>query len=634
MALPEHGGILRQVLLLHRQQGTDEQDGAVPPRQQPRSSGKTGLRRDPRLRQRLLHRRTAGKLFVQEKTVGEGGPVPRQKQFRPGGSPLRRGPAESDPLRQPFRDSGSAAVDEDEIAAPGEGEQEFGDILLQQRRHRDDRYGSRQFLRMLRSHAPEVPGADNRIERQPILNRRRDEHILVEGARQIPHPAVFGERVDPEQRAAPVRRGGKSLDHMGDHLVRNLFRHTAVRVVAGEKSQPGGRFDFPGSVHARHGHHRVEVPRIAAVAVEPRAVQKPGVVDVVAERIIPAGQFGDMAHPACDGEAGVEVDRRHRGVDRRSDDSGSVEEAERRGVSGNLHTRRKIAAAGLQYRTRELGEELPPELQHSGGGFRNLLRIEGVLVEESSRDSPRLRAEPHSVGEPEVIEPEVAGKSGILAAEKGSDAGSFGDSLRKSRIRFRVGVQHGVAGDEAVRIDRMRLRDFTVAAVFEIGHGKFRAVVEGGSDADRFPAAFGCADLPQNLNQPLQPAVSARRGILAVAERDEIVVAESLRRRILRHRHRIGDPLPIAPLEGVGRVAGVFENFAAVGNPQQDGYPPGPPGQPPPLPEQGPGHPAHLFFTVVQKRLAADLEREIAQLKISVHKNAPFHRLKFHLYLL
>ena len=131
-------------------------------------------------------------------------------------------------------------------------------------------------------------------------------------------PLVEG--IDPHEGARAVWGALKRLHQQRDDFARHLFGHAAKGVVHGEECHAVGRLHGAILAHPRHGEGREEVPRFGVVAVEPRAVHEPGVMDVEAEgEAAPGGKLRHMAHPGGQFETRVEVERRPRRIDWRLD---------------------------------------------------------------------------------------------------------------------------------------------------------------------------------------------------------------------------------------------------------------------------------------------------------------------------
>ncbi len=135
----------------------------------------------------------------------------------------------------------------------------------------------------------EVVGRDDRIHRQPGVHgvaqepvaeedlarpRRRPEYLLV----------MLVERIDPGDQPGLIREVAHGRQDVRDHFVGALVRHFSVGVVDGQELDEGWRRDLRLAVDARQRQRQIDVVRLAAIAVEPGAVQPPRVVGVEAER--------------------------------------------------------------------------------------------------------------------------------------------------------------------------------------------------------------------------------------------------------------------------------------------------------------------------------------------------------------
>ena len=279
-----------------------------------------------------------------------------------------------------------------------------------------------------------------------------------------------------------------------------------------------------------------------------------------------------MAHPGGQLQPGVEIERGPRRVDRRLDAPFGVERTERGGVGRDLDAGREVAAARLDDGIRTGGEEVAPESEHLRRRIRNALRVEGLLVEKRARDAPRLLAESHAVGEPDVVEAEGAGEGAVLRAEERADGKPLRDALRKGGVAAGVGVERRGADEEASRKNRVAEHHLAVAAVFEIRNRELRAVVERRADADFAPQHFarGVADRGDGV---AQPRIRQRRGdiVREYLRRELVRVAALARRGIFGLRTVVRAAAPAGPLERVGEVARPVQQFAAVGHPEHDG---------------------------------------------------------------
>ena len=321
-----------------------------------------------------------------------------------------------------------------------------------------------------------------------------------------------------------------------------------------------------------------------------------------------------MTHPRRQLHAGVEVQRRPRRIDRRRNPVTAVDFAERAAVGRHLQPRRKVAAARFDRNIAGIAGELLPEAEHRGGSFRRFFRAELLLVEQAPGDPPRFRAEAHPVREPDVVIAEVMRETAELPPQKRAERRPLRNPLRETGVRLRIGAQRRGADHETVRIQSVRLRDFGMFAVFERRHREFGAVVEGRADPDRFSTDFG-SGFAEHRDQPLQPAIGARRGVGAKLHRPQVgIFPRPLRKTGGRIRIGIGDAVPVIPLQRRFGIPGVFKDFAAVGDPQQHRDLFGPVGQRLPLGEQLPRHPPEFGIAVVAERLCAQFERHILQL--------------------
>jgi len=232
-----------------------------------------------------------------------------------------------------------------------------------------------------------------------------------------------------------------------------------------------------------------------------------------------------------------------------------------------------------------------------------------VPVEQSAGVSPGLQPESHPVRQPEVIEIQVRREPAELRPEERTERSPRRNPFGERGVGAGVGVQHGVAGDEALLEQRIGLGDLPVPPVLEVGKRELRAVVEGRADADLLAVLESA--FPDDPGQLPDPLIGARRGVRAVFPRGEVDVA--LRRGGGDEAGRVGDSVPAGPLEAVFGVAGVFEDLAAVGEPEQHGNPVGNPDQPLPLMEHLPADRAQFGFGIVHERLGAQFQRHISQ---------------------
>ena len=191
-----------------------------------------------------------------------------------------------------------------------------------------------------------------------------------------------------------------------------------------------------------------------------------------------------MAHPGGQLKARVEVERSPRRIDRRLDFAFGVEFAERGGVRRDFKAGGEVAAARLDDGVRAGGEEVAPEAAHLLRRRRDALRVEGLFVEERARNAPRLLAEAHAVGEPDVVDAEVPRKRAVLRAEECADGKPLGDAFGEGGVAAGVGVERGRADEETARIECVAKHHLAVAAELEIGDRELRAVVEGRAHAD------------------------------------------------------------------------------------------------------------------------------------------------------
>ena len=526
----------------------------------------------------------------------------------------RRARLELQKRAQPLRRALQGAVEEHAPAAIEE-RLDRREIRVAAGRDRDDEHGGVERARARGDQRAEVARADHGVERQPLLHAFADEHVLEEDdvrSRIVAAHArgVFVEGIDPDERTRLVGPGVEGVEKPRDHLARDLIGEAPPRVVDREQGDAVGHRHVAAGVHAADAQRLVEVPRFATVAVEPRAVEEPGVVGVEAKGDAVVGQFGDVRHPGDDFQPGVEVEGGPGRVHGRRDLEVPVELAQGAGVGGDLDAGGEVAAARFDDAVRVRRVEVPPEVEHEPGGLLRLFGMERLLVEEHAGDAPGLGAEAHAVGEPEVVEAQVARINLELRPEERADRGAFGDALREGGVRLRVGVEARRARHEAVGVERMALRDLPVLPELECGNGEFGPVVVGGADANRL-AGDRRARFADHLDEPLQPGIRAGARVRPVLDGEVVRVPPLPLRRSPRERAGVGDAAPVRPFERPGEIARVFQDFAAVRDPQHHGDAVRGVGQRLPLREEAPADLPHRRHGFVDQRLAAQFERDV-----------------------
>lgn len=425
---------------------------------------------------------------------------------------------------------------------------------------------------------------------------------------------VFVERIDQDQRSGGVGRVVERLEQVRDDFARHLVRQTSQGVVGGEEGDAVGGLDGAVGSDAADGQGQEDVPGLTSVAVQPGAVEPPGVVGVEAEGEDVAGQFGYMGHPGGDFQSGVEVEGGPGGIDRRDNGVFGVEFAQGRGVSGDFDAGGEVAAAGFDGHAWAGVGEVMPEAEHFSGGLVGFFGFELVLVKEAASDAPGFHAEAHAIGEPDVVEAQVAGEGVELSTEEVSECSSFGDALGEGGVGLGVGMEDGVAGYEAVRVGGVGEGDFPMALVFERRDSEFRAIVKGLADAD-WLAGDAFAGFADDGGEPFQPAVGSGGDVGTVFLRVEVDVpaCAMVGRQVVVAWRGVSQTDPVGPFEGLVQITGVFEDFAAVSQPEQDRHLVSGFQQGQPLPEQVLADCAHRVLGVVKEGLAAQFQGDVFQ---------------------
>ena len=119
---------------------------------------------------------------------------------------------------------------------------------------------------------------------------------------------------------------------------------------------------------------------------------------------------------------------------------------------------------------------------------RNLAGPSGVnvlAVEQRAGGLPGLQAEAEAVGEPEVVEAQVGEEMLALPAEERAQRRALRNAVGKAGVGGVVGVERGIAADEAPFAHRAGQADFVVLFVLERRMGEFAARIERGPHPDR-----------------------------------------------------------------------------------------------------------------------------------------------------
>ena len=125
------------------------------------------------------------------------------------------------------------------------------------------------------------------------------EEDFVQFRPMIDGVMVFIEGIDPHERTRLIWSCAFSVKQMRDAFLWNLIRHVAVGIVDGEEIELRGRFGLAIIVEAADGHGEIDIVRHAVIAIEPRGVEPPWVMSVVAERkTFSFREFRNMGHPA------------------------------------------------------------------------------------------------------------------------------------------------------------------------------------------------------------------------------------------------------------------------------------------------------------------------------------------------
>ena len=417
----------------------------------------------------------------------------------------------------------------------------------------------------------EIAVGYDRVHRQSHVDRALDEPVVHEYPLGMTVTqsdfAVFVKRIYPCDKPRLVRIVVVCGQNVRRDLVRAAIGQSAERIVRAQEVESERLRDLELFVESRYCERQVYVVRRAVVAVEPRRVQPPRVVYVVAQIETFFGQLGDVRHESGKLESKPIVERRPRRV-RRRDDILLVNLVDRTAVRGDVHTRRQVRAASLDARVADLSREILPEF---GDIFPDLVRaveIEALAVEQLAEPVPRFKREAEAVRQPDIVESELFLHCHKLSTKKLADVRTLRDSVRIRGIRAAVGVQSRRAVYPLLRAHDVALRYLGVALVFK------RRICELGSGVE------GLAHFNIEAGQ-LAPDAFHRRDYLfevAVGHYGRIfyvVYREMVQRGLVRIALRIDFAVPVAdadiaaPLEAVVKVAGEVEYLRAVARPEQ-----------------------------------------------------------------
>ena len=141
----------------------------------------------------------------------------------------------------------------------------------------------------------------------------------------------------------------------------------------------------------------------------------------------------------------------------------AVKPRDRRGISRHFDPGGIIASACFNDCSGRGVKEIMPEFEHFFRSLFLFLRIKCLFVKERAGNTPRLDPETHAVGKPDIIESDRFCEFPVLRTEESSKRETFRNAVRISRIPDMICMKYGIAGDKAVRIDSMRLGDFTMS---------------------------------------------------------------------------------------------------------------------------------------------------------------------------
>src|SRR5690606_14794092 len=152
--------------------------------------------------------------------------------------------------------------------------------------------------------------------------------------------------------------------------------------------------------------------------------------------------------------------------------------------------RAEIRAAGPKSELGTLAPIVAPEVEDTAADLGGTLRMKGAAVEERSDRFPRFEPEAEAVGQPEVVEAEIAREVAELPSEKGAQARAVWNARRITGVASCIAFQDTITADEARAPHGVGEADFAVPLVLEARGGEFAARVERRADlylASRLP---------------------------------------------------------------------------------------------------------------------------------------------------
>ena len=179
------------------------------------------------------------------------------------------------------RETSRGTVEQDVPAALGERE-EFREHrgALRRRGYEDTRAIE------VRGMGEEGVRRDDAAEREAVVERGADERVAgmhLGEQRRILRGCISAKRINPDERSRSIGGVLLGLEQMRNRFVDARVRHPAKRVVDGEQIQHRGSPDLALARDPAERHRQIDVRWTPAVAVIPRGIDPPGIVNVVAE---------------------------------------------------------------------------------------------------------------------------------------------------------------------------------------------------------------------------------------------------------------------------------------------------------------------------------------------------------------
>lgn len=110
--------------------------------------------------------------------------------------------------------------------------------------------------------------------------------------------AIGVKRIDPCHKTRFIREIVEGGEHMRRHFVGTARRNPSEGIVRRQEIERIRMRHLQVFVKARYGKRQINVVRTAVVAVEPRRIEPPRVVRIVAEGIAVLRKNGYVAHEA------------------------------------------------------------------------------------------------------------------------------------------------------------------------------------------------------------------------------------------------------------------------------------------------------------------------------------------------